>query len=361
MAPLTSGERLTEPPTAKRPITLVLVLCIWLVADFWSDDPRSSQVSHGEAVSAKNTGWVGAGVDRNDLTLVGPIMTTHDNQIIDLVHVSGPIVVRHDDVVIRRCLVDLRRTAARYAIDLGTSTGTVIEHCEIIGASDAAAGVVGGNYTLSSSDIHGFRVGAHLRTGATVQYSRIWDERSGPGVHGNSVVTSGGSDLTIFRNNLEGSSTSALSLYASFAPVRDVLVKENLFNGDSSSYCLYGTADKTYSSESRNVHVVDNLFGRTYSPTCGEFGTHAAWDAEGVGMAWCGNAWQDNGEAVGTDQGCPESAPTGVSTDQRSELLGEGPREGGAARKIAIAGVLASLGVTAVMFSHGGRAARSGT
>ncbi len=266
--------------------------------------PAPTDVEHGEDLTVDNTGYVGRGLSASELVASGSIRTTRSGQVIERVNVRGAITVLHDNVTIRDCVVDYRGKTSGYAIDLGSSSGTVIDHCEIIGDSDRTAGVAGGQYILRWNNIHGFRVGAHLRSGARAEYNYVWGELSGPGVHGNSMVTNGGSDIVVYRNNLEGSSSSALSLYSDFAPVQRVRVEGNLFNGDSSSYCFYGTADKTHSGSARDVRVTDNLFGTKFSAKCGQYGTHTDWDGGAPGAVWCRNRWQSTGQTVGKDVGC---------------------------------------------------------
>jgi hypothetical protein len=76
--------------------------------------------------------------------------------------------------------------------------------------------------------------------------------------------------------------------------VGDVLVQGNLLDGGG--YALSGGADGTSGHAISGVRLLDNRFGRKFSPTCGAYGPIAHQRAPQITAS--GNRWADTGAPV---------------------------------------------------------------
>lgn len=280
--------------------------------------PAVPEPAHGEEVDETNTGLVGAGYeydeasdtyshpDHGPLEQTGTVHTEEDGQVIDGLDVTGAIHVNHDDVVIRRTRVS-NDTDGRYGIDVyNGAENTLIEFVEVRSApgNESAAGqegIVGHDFTASHVNVSGMRTGIMVpKVGnARVEYSYVGvDPARVDGTHGTGMSMHGGSDVTYYRNNIIGNTSSALSLYPRNTPLVDIRVEGNLFNGGS--YCTYAGEDPGGSG----IQFVDNVFGSDEYPECGKHGPFTSWGSAMPGAIWCGNSYAGTGQTVGDEIGC---------------------------------------------------------
>ena len=186
------------------------------------------------------------------------------------------------------------------------AAGTLIEDVEIFGGacdyqnsfSDA---IIGGGYTLLRANIHNVGQGATaLGTNPVViQDSYVHDLciRDDLGSHNQALGTNGhAAGYTIRHNTLENwdGQTGVISLFADFGPVQNVTIDNNLLNGGG--YTIYGAYGdgKPYSSQTRNIVITNNHFGRKFFPNCAFYGPRVYAD----NATWTGNVWDDTGLPV---------------------------------------------------------------
>lgn len=251
---------------------------------------------------ATNTG-VPAGVM---LTRQGLITVTTDGAVIDSAQCTG-IVVRANNVTIRRTLV--RGSGDGTALidtgdgSAGSWTGLVVEDCELDGQnSGVQRGLAFQGFKASRLNIHGVMQGVVMNRDCELHDSWVHDPNYATGTHKEAVLSNGGSNFVIDRNNLDYNQSStvsaALSLFGDFAPIANVTVSGNLLNGGGYEIYAGSEAGKKYPTAS-NVVVTGNVFGTKYGSKGGWAG-FAADFAAGNGNAWSGNV---------TDQGAAVAAP----------------------------------------------------
>ncbi|HUF97851.1 MAG TPA: right-handed parallel beta-helix repeat-containing protein [Ilumatobacter sp.] len=277
-----------------------------------------SDIVHGRQLTAANTGLRAAGfvydvatdtfkhpVD-GALRRSGTIRTSRDGQVIANVDVEGAIIVEHDNVTIRNCRV--RYDGTVYGIDARSTSpvGTLIEYCDIthIGPEPHEAyGIFLSRGTARYLNIYGWQAGFIAGTDTRIEYSRITDLRAISGTHGTGGSADGGSNISFYRNYIEGNTSAALALY-SRSPFHGVSVRENYFDASTRpSFCLNAGDNKNGTGVNTDIKVVGNVFGTTKYPECGQFGTHYRWDPTRPGAQWCDNRLS-TGVPVGREVGC---------------------------------------------------------
>jgi len=261
---------------------------------------------HGKDINASNTGVPA----RTTLTARGAFTITQSGEYSNL-DINGGVVIQANNVTIRNSRIRYSQTG--YAINTGEGSysGILLENVEIDGSGGAnlpdpgARGICCSGFTARRVHIHGFRSGVIMRSDATVEYSYIHDTwQGGTNVHKSGIGINGYSNFIIRGNNIDVAGprvSAALAMYGDFAVVNNALVENNLFN-TSGGYCSYGGSvqnpDPKPFPVATNVRFFNNAYGKKYWPKCGQYGTNAAFDANGTGNQWSGNYWLDTGEPV---------------------------------------------------------------
>ena len=237
----------------------------------------------------------------------GSITVTTPGAVIDSLLVTGTITVLANNVTIMRTKV------VGDGIFNGDDaySGTKIIDTEIDGQkrSGYTRGISYSDYSCVRCNIHGVGQGIAASNNVELRDSWIHDligegDPANGGSHNEAVLSNGGTNITVVNNRLDSGSgpqfSSSLSLYGDFAPVRDVLVQGNLFNGGG--YCVYaGSAPGKPYPVAFNTRFIDNSFGRSVFAKCGYYGPATAYQAVN-GNQWLGNRWQDGSGAVDVTQ-----------------------------------------------------------
>lgn len=295
--------------------TLVPLLALLCAAAPSALAQQAAPPAHGEHVNASNTGptaYYATDLGRNlrysDLTPSGTITTTHDGQVIERMDISGGIVIAHNNVVIRA--VRIRGGAGRYSISHASNNsyqGTDISYVEIDGLNNPdQMGLNLWNFTMRHSHVYGQSTGINFGSNSTIEYTYVHSQALHPGSHNTAMSIHGGSNIRVRFNNLEGSTSSALSLYPRLAPIKNALIEGNLFN--NGSYCTYAGDSHVYYAENERIRYINNLFGRKFWPNCGIHGPYAAWDGSRPGNEWTNNVFQ--GEPPQPPAASPPKPPT---------------------------------------------------
>jgi hypothetical protein len=250
-------------------------------------EPGTPTPNGPEQLSAANTGFRASGLSSSDLKASGSVTTTRAGQVIEGLDITGRLIVKHRDVVIR----DLRiRHRGGYGISSSGDVGRVtIRNVEIDGQGVAdGLGILLSNVDVRGCHVHGQRVGMQFRSGSSIVGCYIHDQAVAAGTHNTAMSSHGGSGMTVVGNRLESSTSASLSLYPRLAPIRDVDVRGNLFEGRGRGIGLYGgwTSNHPYRDENRDIRIVGNRWTGSF-----KHGTHLAFNGSQPGSRWSDNSW----------------------------------------------------------------------
>ena len=237
-----------------------------------------------------NTGPSGA------LTPSGSVTSTRDGQTIENLDISGSVRVKHEGVTVRNCRITGFGGGVYVAYsNRGAVSSFTVEDCALIGTEpqgdEAADNGIMATYAAAylrrcyvSNRQGGFRLSKH--DGDLAEYCMIENIRHVPPQHNTGISYRGGSGVRLTRNWIEGSTSSALSLYPDSSPITDMTARENLFDGGT--YSIRAGTDKEYRDELADIKFIDNLFTRAH-----QYGPLAAWCSDCPGNVWTGNTYLD--------------------------------------------------------------------
>jgi hypothetical protein len=242
----------------------------------------------GEKPGAHNTGPTNPDL----LVARGSISTTHDGQIIENVHVTGTIEVRHKNVIIRNFKLSATSSWGIRVYENGVASVT-IEDGDLSGSS-AGALVYGVNYTARRLNVHhaggdGFKAEGNV----VIENCWIHDLGFSKGSHADGIQVQKGSNFIFRNNNIEvqinannggEDPNAAIFLGPAFGPIDNVLIEGNWMNGGN--YTIY-------SNGCSNVVIRNNLFGRNY-----RYGTISVHQHASSPVVWENNKWEDTGALI---------------------------------------------------------------
>jgi hypothetical protein len=272
----TDGQPISPPSTSPGPVTIT-----------------------GDLPTAETTG-VPKSVTLRHYT--GPMRITTAGTVLDGYQIDGVLEVRAAHVTIKNSRIKGR-------IDTGDQNafpGTMLQRVEIIGPYDkaddggySAVGYTG--FTCDGCNVRGWGKGFALAEDVVIKNSWVHDivvhgDPANGGSHNEAIISLGGNNFTIVNNRLDAGDapnvSASLALYSQLAPITNVLVQGNLFDGGG--YCVYAGESKAY--QASNTSFIGNVFGSRYGPRCGGYGPVTAFE-HGRGNVWKGNVFQD-GSAV---------------------------------------------------------------
>lgn len=243
----------------------------------------------------------------------------------------GPCTIATDNTVIDAMLVDcdrLRIVARNVTITRTRINGRIdtpdpgdgkyafsftIEDSEVhVGDVLGVTGIKQGNFVARRIEVTGGARSIHCESNCTIEDSWIHSQASDPlgEAHISGIRMS--QSLILRHNTLlceavrlpgKGACSAALTGYGDWAPVQDNLIEGNLFQPGSASYCAYGgsTKKKPFSSGTRGIRFIDNVFVRGPTGKCGTYGPVGSFDPSRPGNQWRDNIWDD---------GTPVATPT---------------------------------------------------
>jgi hypothetical protein len=214
----------------------------------------------------------------------GSIVITKAGTVIDGLDIAGSVVVKADDVTIKRTRVS---SNAPWAIRVMSARRLKVTDVEIVGATGCEAGIAFNNYTATRVDMHGCEDGFRVGKDTLVEDSWIHDLDRNKGAHNDGIQASDGTNIVIRHNVIAHikAQTSAILIKADFADVDGVLIEDNELNGGS--YVIYVRDAKQW--HTRNATIRNNRIGRDYL-----FG-YLSYD---IPPTWTGNTWLDTGEPI---------------------------------------------------------------
>lgn len=219
------------------------------------------------------------------------------------------IVIRASNVTVRRSLVRGGSCGSARQVETSENVRNVLlEDVEIDGARVHAegAGLGGSGFTCRRCDIHGMARGVQPGDHAVIEDSYIHDLYGTSISENASFQSNGGGHYVIRGNHFDMNRVptggGVLSLYGEYAPINDVLVENNLFNGGG-SYAVWGadqrdSDDKNPAFSAKNTRFFNNAFGRKYYSKCAQYGPVAAFNTRATGNRWSGNYWLDTRKPV---------------------------------------------------------------
>ena len=281
----------------------------------------------------------GHNVPATDLVKVeGSVTSTHDGQVIEGLEVTGDIIVKHNNVTVRRNRIYGSAKAEGGQAEIAWNTIGKVEGDEdrVVGGGRGRNAHFYRNEIFGSVDLFNFYDTGNVtieENWAYSPYQQLTDEyqmnNSSPKSHNDGIqVHKGGSkykvlnnrfDLFLFRgyrwSGAERTSTEvrlspipvakdAIGVFPAASPmtsgflfqnstgrIDDILIQGNHFDGDVQRYLSFNKASET--SGPTNVRVLDNTFVKRY-PTFGK--------AQLVGADTPANiTWGGNVDQTGTD------------------------------------------------------------
>jgi hypothetical protein len=216
--------------------------------------------------------------------------------------VSGPIEAYGTNVTIRNN--QLLVTGDIWAVGLRHTVNATVADNEI--------GVLGGTRLgVAIKDIYSDATGSQILrndivnvdTGiqmgeGLIEGNYIHDMGLESGDHINGVTSNGATgQLTIRGNTILNrfDQTDAIGLFQDFGVEANRLITGNLLAGGG--YTIYGGANERF-GKTYNIKVTNNRFSTIYYPNGGSLGPVAYFDSKGVGNAWTGNTWDEDGSPV---------------------------------------------------------------
>ena len=227
-------------------------------------------------------------------------MSSSNGQVIEGLLVTGTIKIAHENVTIKNSMIknpgDSRAIWIAY-VDRDKVDKFTVENVSIIGtgAETYTQGIHGTYATPIISNVYvtGFGGGMFLSNGSggdSVIYSMFENIKRHPGSHNTGMSTRGGSNKKVYRNWIEGSSSSALSLYPDASPITHMVTSENLFDGGT--FSIRGGDGKIYGPQSVYNKFINNKFTRAH-----QYGPIAVFDRSIEGREWSNNYYLD-GELI---------------------------------------------------------------
>jgi PKD repeat protein len=203
----------------------------------------------------------------------GRFDTSSDGQLIENLHIigGGGLLVTHDGVTIRNCIIDGDNVLYCLWITTGGSPGapTTIEDCEL--TNGLAAGIKGHDVVARRLNIHNCEDGFKMDDNCTLTDSWVHQNAFAPATDGDGVQIRSGSNFVITGNyfDVPGANhsgrpnNSAVIIDASGAgPTDDVLVDSNWMNGGN--FTIYNR-DINETGSATNVVITNNIFGSEYN------------------------------------------------------------------------------------------------
>jgi hypothetical protein len=240
------------------------------------------------------------------LVASGSITITAAGTVIDGRDVNGCISVEASSVTIKRTRVRGGFCSTNQIYIAPGHSAIRIEDTEVDGLNQNSfyAGIGGSGFTCLRCDIHnvgqGFNINGEFNI--VIQDSYVHDLFTCCGSHNEDIYVGDSfpASITIRHNRLDNADgqTAAISLFADFGPIEHVTVDHNLLNGGG--YTLYGgsTCPKPYCSQTSDIVVTNNHFGRLFFANCGQYGPVIAFDPTLPGNVWSRNIWDDTKEPI---------------------------------------------------------------
>jgi hypothetical protein len=216
--------------------------------------------ANGLAIDGTNTGAFAA----HYVDVTGAFNTSCDNQIVEGYRIAGELVISHNNVTVRNCIVN--SDSPNYGIH-PDGTGTRRTGYDIRFNTVASTLSGGGSYGIGFHDGIAYR---NKVTGFENFFSVSGDNAivrenychligTNPAGHNDGIEMNGGSHLKFERNYIvnEANNTTAIMVTSQFGPTDDVLIDGN-YLASNSNYTLQCTADVAYAFNAAGITITNN-------------------------------------------------------------------------------------------------------
>lgn len=238
----------------------------------------------------------------------GPCTITKPGTVISRKWIACDLEIRAANVTIRRSLVhgtvssgEEERSSASFR--LIRSTVDVSPE-----GSRMETGVGAVHFKVIRSEVRGGNRGINCWYDCVIRRSYVHGQDTDPtGVYHESGIRMGqlgrivGNAITCDAPDVppDAGCSAGLTGYGDFGPVRDNLIKNNLFLASTGGTCAYGgsSGGKPYSDDAANIRFIGNIFERGETGSCGFWAPIVDFDQSAPGNVWQGNRWT-TGRAV---------------------------------------------------------------
>lgn len=214
----------------------------------------------GSDARETTSGWPDAtnsGVrDQAALERSGSVTVTTDGAVIENLDINGRIIVKADNVTIR----NVRVTGNASHLIRNHGRDLLVEDTTLIGQRPCAAGIAFTNYTARRVDISGCADGLKANSDVVIEDSYIHELRKWSGTHNDGIQGTGGSNIVIRNNRIEGplrASVSAIKFDSLNRHLDNVTIEENLIAGGG--FSIYLEAGEGMDPPT-NARIINNVF-----------------------------------------------------------------------------------------------------
>ena len=231
-------------------------------------------------------------------TYTGPTTISTAGTVIDSKLITGCIVIRANNVVIKNSRLQSKGCFFNILSDNG-NTGLQLTDVEIDGQGNTSgdSAINGGGFTCLRCNLHGTIDGAKAQSNVVFQDSYIHDLTNTADSHNDGIQSLGTTALTLTHNTIivKGAATSAVILSTGSASnMRNIAIKRNLMAGGA--YTVYGGYQKGTDALSKvsNISITENRFSTVIYPRSGAYGPLTSVDTP---VVHTGNIWADGTNA----------------------------------------------------------------
>lgn len=233
----------------------------------------------------------------------------------ELVEYTEPCTVETAATVIEEAAVRCERLVIKAAdviirssrlppVDVdGPQWSVIIEDSEIDGGQYFGPAIGYGNLTVRRSEIRGAQHSVLCGSNCVIEDSLLHDQALPADAewHNNGYLSNGGSRVRLTGNTITctpddnavgGGCSGAASFFGDFAPITDVVIKDNLFRSTPGAYCVRLGYDpgKEFGAGADRVELTSNVFDRGPTGQCGGIGPITSTPP---GSRTAGNSWTD--------------------------------------------------------------------
>lgn len=172
-------------------------------------------------------------------TQVGNVTSSSNGQVIELLDITGQVIINHTNVTVRNCRIRTGNDENAIGVRCN-STGAYVHHNEIDGGSTGSYVGILGTVTAEYNNIHHFENGIVAGSNSTIQHNYIHDLGSVAATpHYDGIECNGGSNLTIYHNTIinDYTQTSGVMLDNADSGLSTISVDDNVIIGGA--YALY--------------------------------------------------------------------------------------------------------------------------
>jgi len=228
----------------------------------------------------------------------GPLTITEAGTVIDSKRITGCLVIKANDVIIRKSLIKSDGCFFNVLSDSGNS-GLQLVDVEVDGVNNLTgdSAVNGSGLTCLRCNLHGTVDGMKAGSNVIVQDSYIHDLAQSADSHNDGIQSLGTSGLKIVHNTIavqEGATSAVILSTGSASQMRNVIIDNNLLAGGAFTVSAGYQAGTDSLSKVSNIAVSNNRFSTIIFPRSGAYGPITSADPPVVVSV---NVWHDGPKA----------------------------------------------------------------